>query len=52
MYTMLDCVQWWDGCIVESDGTLGVHYAGLTVVWWDGCIVEGRMEHWVYTMLD
>ena len=45
------CPVGWVYCGV-SEGTLGVHYAGLSVLW-DGCIVmEGRMEHWVYTMLD
>lgn len=45
------CTVGWVYC-GGSGGTLGVHYAGLSVLW-DGCIVmEGRMEHWVYTMLD
>ena len=37
------CTVGWVYC-GGSGGTLGVHYAGLSVLW-DGCIVmEGRME--------
>ena len=41
----IECTVGWVYCDGGSDGTLGVHYAGLSVLWIAFIVVEGGMEH-------